>query len=1193
MHHRISLTIIMVLQYALNANLPGSHTVEQGQATVQASTNHMTVNQTSDYAVISWDSFDVGKDSTVAFVQPSADSWIHNKVDASSGLSTIAGLIQANGQVLLTNAAGIHFTKDAVVDVHGFIATTASISDDDFMNQDWQFSDTGISQQTITHEGLIHVHDQGLAALVAPTVEQNGLIVARSGKIVIGAGHAYTLDLYGDDLIHFHQSAASDAITMNGVLEAGRDAVVLTTEQAQAVGTHVVNLSTEVMATGAYQQGGKIVLHADNHGQVSTDGQISVNSKHGGEIRIAGSTVNVHASSQLDASGDMAGGLIKIGGDFQGAGTMPQANTLTVAAGASVRADALDNGNGGQVIVWSKDHTQFNGYVSARGGPHGGNGGFAEISGKKRLDYGGHVDLTAPYGARGTLLIDPMNIQIIADNAPQPDPANHSYYEVSTLRSMLDSAAVVLSTNSASGNQSGKIEWLTDFDYTGTSALTLNALTDIIINGTITAANLELTLQTGVSASNKVQWTHQNYQSFDMDVDGVNDAYIPATYREIFVKKLSLNTPNVEGPIILKGASSGADMTIEGLPDGSTMVGPGVYTDTSSINGAVIRSPNIGHLSLKNLNVQANNHTRGIYHSDGDLTLQGITVENGFSTLNGGGVMIENGGNITIKSSTLHNNTSQFDGGGISIVNAKNVTIESSTIQNNNAFYNGGGLCIVNFFTNTDIRFQNIKVNNNDARYGGGGVFIQNFNSNFTSLFTIANTPGSNELYENEFVGNKVTNGVGAGLAIKNLHRVNISGAHFKDNHALLNAGGGMYLSNILQDVTLERSKFTSNSAIHGGGGAMMLFQGENTYDSSASDYDVKIQLKDVAFHNNVSTAHGGGMFIEVQGPFTPSTYQKNYKVSPTFTNVDFVLNETHISGAGLHMSNIDTSGNSELNLTIANTLGSTELYENVFDGNKVSNGSGGGIFLSHLKNVDIQGAHFNNNEAASSDENGNTGGGVSVDNIGSSLNLQDVLIENNRVKNTADHIAGGGGGAFISHIQAPITLTNVTFVKNEAPNDAGGLKLQESSGNVTMKNVVFAQNKSLYSDAVDFFNNTGEFKLTDLQFFANSTLEYRGIYSLRLTGNYQLNSYSFIPQKIFYGLPNTNAMYFETLNMTGGVDFRFYDFFLKQQTINIEQLNVLLGDFNIRSHDNILSSFNMSPTQDLIKISREEDYYD
>ena len=140
----------------------------------------------------------------------------------------------------------------------------------------------------------------------------------------------------------------------------------------------------------------------------------------GGSVSILGEHVAL-TDAVVDASGDAGGGSVLVGGDFQGGNPDVQnAQRTFVAADAEIRADAVTRGDGGKVIVWADGDTRFDGSISARGGAQGGNGGFAEVSGKEQLTFTGQVDLTAPAGQRGTLLLDPKNITIDASADPIP-----------------------------------------------------------------------------------------------------------------------------------------------------------------------------------------------------------------------------------------------------------------------------------------------------------------------------------------------------------------------------------------------------------------------------------------------------------------------------------------------------------------------------------------------------------------------------------------------------------------------------------------------------------------------------------------------------------------------------------------------------------------------------------------------------
>ncbi len=63
------------------------------------------------------------------------------------------------------------------------------------------------------------------------------------------------------------------------------------------------------------------------------------------------------------------GGTELIGGDYHGLNPDVQdASRTYLGPDASIDADATQNGNGGKVILWSNDGTQFYGSITARGG---------------------------------------------------------------------------------------------------------------------------------------------------------------------------------------------------------------------------------------------------------------------------------------------------------------------------------------------------------------------------------------------------------------------------------------------------------------------------------------------------------------------------------------------------------------------------------------------------------------------------------------------------------------------------------------------------------------------------------------------------------------------------------------------------------------------------------------------------------
>ena len=204
----LALLVCTLGQFA-SAN-PVGGTVSAGSANIVTSSKKVDINQQSNKAVIDWRGFDIAPDETTAFHQPSASSLTLNRVNSGSA-SNINGALTANGNVVIVNQNGIVFGSSARVDVNGIIASTANISNDKFMNSNGKlvFDQAGNPNAQIINNGSITAKDAGLVGLVAPGVINNGMIVARLGKVTLASGDTETVDLYGDSLM---EVAVSDKV---------------------------------------------------------------------------------------------------------------------------------------------------------------------------------------------------------------------------------------------------------------------------------------------------------------------------------------------------------------------------------------------------------------------------------------------------------------------------------------------------------------------------------------------------------------------------------------------------------------------------------------------------------------------------------------------------------------------------------------------------------------------------------------------------------------------------------------------------------------------------------------------------------------------------------------------------------------------------------------------------------------------
>lgn len=209
-----------------------------------------------------------------------------------------------------------------------------------------------------------------------------------------------------------------------------------------AVEANSLNQYGSLSANGSSGAGGRIGLRADSivqpdsarvsvngassGGMLQLQGRDSVfssatleakGSQQGGVIDLRGDALTL-AAADLVATGAAGGGHIQVGGDYQGRGWRQQASSTWINAFTTLDASATQNGNGGQVIVWSEVSTAFAGKAYALGGAQGGDGGLIEVSGKDTLRFAGSGDAGADKGQAGTLLLDPKNILITDASVP-------------------------------------------------------------------------------------------------------------------------------------------------------------------------------------------------------------------------------------------------------------------------------------------------------------------------------------------------------------------------------------------------------------------------------------------------------------------------------------------------------------------------------------------------------------------------------------------------------------------------------------------------------------------------------------------------------------------------------------------------------------------------------------------------------
>ncbi|MDH0737390.1 filamentous hemagglutinin N-terminal domain-containing protein [Achromobacter spanius] len=418
-----------------HANPTGGNVVGGAATIIDRGNGTLDIKQSTGKAIINWKDFSIGANETVNFRQPGGKSVTLNRV-VGNDPSAIFGRLNANGTVMLVNPNGVVFGKGARIDVGGLVATTANISDKDFLAGNYKFNQASSkANAAIVNEGTISIKDSGLAALVAPSVRNSGVIEAKLGRVALAGAKTVTVDFQGDGLLSFDATSTvgelpkdasgkpvSALVTNSGVIRADGGTVLMTARAVKGVIDNVVNTDGIISAQSVGMQNGKIVLSGGDAGTVKIAGKVDATGvgagQQGGKVVVTGEHVDVTRSAAIDVSGAAGGGEIALGSlgvapDNGSAAFSDKSSTVKVAAGATLKADALVKGNGGNVTMWSNDATAFAGSLSARGGEQGGDGGFAEVSSKKNIGLTGSVDMRASKGKTGLLLIDPTDLRIV------------------------------------------------------------------------------------------------------------------------------------------------------------------------------------------------------------------------------------------------------------------------------------------------------------------------------------------------------------------------------------------------------------------------------------------------------------------------------------------------------------------------------------------------------------------------------------------------------------------------------------------------------------------------------------------------------------------------------------------------------------------------------------------------------------
>jgi filamentous hemagglutinin family protein len=342
--------------------------------------------------------------------------------------SVINGLVQVSGSganLYLLNPAGILFGPDSALNLDGsFTATTASGLG---FGENWlqAVGETnyaalvgnpnavvfGSEPGTLINAGNLAVNPGEVIMLASGAVINLGTLNAPGGQIIV-------LAVPGENRVSIRPEGAILSLELATLPEGTSPTAPLPFSPLDIpsllrAGQPEVATGLTVNADGTVSLVGSAATLPVTAGTALVSGTLDVAGETGGTVQVLGDRTIV-TQGTVDASGTQGGGTVLIGGEYQGQGSTPTASRTYVDANSTLHADALESGNGGRVILWADEGTQFDGTITARGGAAGGDGGFVEVSGRSTLAFNGTVDVSAAQGEFGTLLLDPTNITISA-----------------------------------------------------------------------------------------------------------------------------------------------------------------------------------------------------------------------------------------------------------------------------------------------------------------------------------------------------------------------------------------------------------------------------------------------------------------------------------------------------------------------------------------------------------------------------------------------------------------------------------------------------------------------------------------------------------------------------------------------------------------------------------------------------------
>ncbi len=671
--------------------------------------------------------FNISEGHSAYFANPAIVENIFSRVTGNNPSHLFGTLgVLGDANLFFLNPNGIVFGPNAKLDLEGaFVASTAE-----------GFIFPGGDVFSATNPNAAPLLTVSAIAPVGLQFEGSGGAIINAGNLAVEPGQG--LSLVGGTVVNQGNLVAPGGKVSLVAMPEGR--LVELGNQGEVVGWQLTpanpgNSPLSVAELGVGAGLGDLGIPGDVElGTAVVSGSVDVVNQQGvgGNVQVLGEVVEL-LGAKIDASGVNGGGSVLVGGDYQGKGDMPNALQTYVNRDSVITADGQGDSEGGKVIVWADDTTNFYGNVSARGAGIS-DGGFVEISGKETLLFQGGVDTSSDFGNMGTLLLDPENITIENGNgsgAPQTisERELEAQAKINNVVVQVDNTITV---NNLFDNEldlsggSGTVVFTADADGDGVGDFVMEDIADAIL-----AAGKDITIS-GVNITTGDIETDSNAFLF-FDAEDAGDIKLEATGNistgDVNARSISSGFGDTDygGAITLKAGgdissgevNSASTAAFGGSKDSGVVTleaGGNILTDQVFSASGSFGSKNVGNGNLITI------------RAGGDITVSAGVASGSLSSGDGNAgdgraITLKAGGNVSIdyflSASFANGDGNTGDGGAINVESGSNIStggVNSSSLGSGDGNTGDGGA--ISFKADGDISTG--EVSSSSFSFGDG-----------------------------------------------------------------------------------------------------------------------------------------------------------------------------------------------------------------------------------------------------------------------------------------------------------------------------------------------------------------------------------------------------------------------------------------------------------------------------------------